>query len=121
MLLYRSRNKQFFLAALQGNNASFRIFRILCAIAHIFGKTERTEVCPAKAGRFSRSQSCQGKSQNPVAWIARWRETKILEPIDKTIKRMGASYQAVTKVNAEVAPKGRSPGSRACFRKAKAR
>jgi hypothetical protein len=70
---------------------------------------------------FSRSQTCQGKSQSPVAWIARWRETKILKPIDKTIKRMGASYQAVTKVNAEVAPKVRSLGSRACIRRAKAR
>ncbi len=28
-------------------------------------KTERTVVCPAKAGKFSRRQSCRGKSQSP--------------------------------------------------------
>ena len=87
----------------------------------VFGKTERPVVCPAKAGLFSRSQTCQGKSHSPVAWIARWRETKILEPIDTPIKRMGASYQAVTRVNAEVASKVRSSGSRACNWRAKVR
>ena len=43
----------------------------------------RLVVCPAKAGVFSRSQSCRGKSQSPVAWIAEFRETKALESIDK--------------------------------------
>ena len=31
----------------------------------VFGKTDRTVVCPEKAGMFSRSQSCRGKSQKP--------------------------------------------------------
>ena len=32
---------------------------------------------------FSRSKAYQGKSQNPVAWIAGVRETETLKPIDK--------------------------------------
>ena len=62
---------------------------------------------PAKAGIASRSESCRGKSQSPVARIAGWRETETLKPIDKVIARMAASRQAVTKVNAEVASKMR--------------
>src|SRR5258707_5560303 len=27
-------------------------------------------VCPAKAGMFSRRQTCRGRSQSPVDWIA---------------------------------------------------
>ncbi len=45
------------------------------------------------------------KDRSPVAWIAGWRETKTLKPIDKATERVVASYQAVTRVNAEVAPK----------------
>ena len=40
-------------------------------------------VRPAKAGVFSRRQTCRGNSQDPVAGIAEWRETKTLKPIDK--------------------------------------
>jgi hypothetical protein len=32
---------------------------------------------------FSRRQTCRGKSQNPVVWIAEVRETETLKPIDK--------------------------------------
>ncbi len=60
------------------------------------------------------------KVRSHIAWMAGWRETKILKPIDSVIERMTASYQAVTKVNAEVAPKESSPGGRAPFRRAKA-
>jgi len=35
-----------------------------------------------------------------VTWIAGWRETKILKPIDNFSVREGVSEQAVTKVNA---------------------
>ena len=38
---------------------------------------------PAKAGVFSRSQTYQGKSQSPVAWMAERRETNALKLIDK--------------------------------------
>ena len=50
------------------------------------------------------------KVRSPVVWIAGWRETKALKPIDKATERVVASHRAVTKVNAEVASKIRSPG-----------
>jgi|GEM_PF-3215717 hypothetical protein len=59
------------------------------------------------------------KARSHIAWMAGWRETKILKPIDSVIERMTASYQAVTKVNAEVAPKVQSPEGRAFNREAK--
>jgi len=34
------------------------------------------KVCPAKAGAFSGKQTRQGKSQDPVAWIVRRKETE---------------------------------------------
>jgi len=49
------------------------------------------------------------KVRSPVAWIAGWRETKTLKPIDKATERVVASHRAVTKVNAEVASKVRKP------------
>jgi len=54
--------------------------------------------------------------------VARTREVKETYPrilVDKTIERMAASHQAATKVNAQVAPKGRSPRGRAFNRRAK--
>src|SRR6516162_8828820 len=38
-------------------------------------KAARPVVCPVKAGMFSREQSCRGRSQSPVVWIAEERET----------------------------------------------
>jgi hypothetical protein len=35
------------------------------------------KVCPRKAGVFSEEESHQGKSQSPVAWIARRKETEL--------------------------------------------
>jgi len=49
---------------------------------------------------FSRRQSCRGRSQSPVAWIAEVRETETLKPIDKTSPGEVTSHRAVTKVNA---------------------
>ena len=40
-------------------------------------------MCPAKAGMFSRRQTCRGKNQSPVVWIAEVMETETLKPIDK--------------------------------------
>lgn len=57
-------------------------------------------VCPAKAGMFSRGQTCRGKSQNPVVWIAEVMETETLKPIDKVSLGEATSHRAVTKVNA---------------------
>jgi len=58
--------------------------------------------------------------RSPVAWMAGWRETKTLKPIDETSSGEVASHQAVTKVNADVASKVSSPEGRACNRRAKA-
>src|SRR6516225_8487107 len=41
-------------------------------------------VCPVKAGMFSREQTCRGRSQSPVVWIAEEMETEPSKPIDKT-------------------------------------
>jgi hypothetical protein len=37
-----------------------------------------------KAGMFSRGQTCRGRSQSPVVWIAEEMETEPSKPIDKT-------------------------------------
>jgi len=66
----------------------------------VCGRTARTVVCPAKAGMFSRRQTCRGKSQNPVVWIAEVMETETLKPIDKVSLGEATSHRAVTKVNA---------------------
>ena len=39
---------------------------------------------------FSRSQSCRGKSQSPVAWMAGGGKPNIMKPIDKPIFGMGS-------------------------------
>ena len=62
---------------------------------------------------FSRRKACRGKNQNPVVWIAGWRETKTLKPIDNVSRGEATSYRAVTTVNAKVASKMRSPEGRA--------
>ena len=41
------------------------------------------DLCPVKASMFSRDQACRGKSQTPVVWIAKVKETETLKPIDK--------------------------------------
>ena len=58
------------------------------------------DVCPVKAGMFSRGQTCRGRSQSPVVWIAEARETGPSKPIDKTSRGEVTSHRAVTKVNA---------------------
>src|SRR5271163_2320398 len=84
------------------------------------GKSARPVVCPAKAGMFSRRKACRGKNQNPVVWIAGWRETKTLKPIDNVSRGEATSHRAVTTVNAKVASKVSSPEGRAPNRRAKA-
>ena len=56
----------------------------------VYGKTIRTVVCPGKASLFSGKQAHQGKSLSPVVWMAAWRETEMLKPIDKAIVEDGA-------------------------------
>jgi hypothetical protein len=83
-------------------------------------RVSRPVVCPAKAGMFSRRKACRGKNQNPVVWIAGWRETKTLKPIDNVSRGEATSHRAVTTVNAKVASKMSSPEGRAPNRRAKA-
>jgi hypothetical protein len=63
-------------------------------------KSARPVVCPAKAGMFSRGQTCRGRSQSPVVWIAEVMETETLKPIDEVFRGKATSHRAVTKVNA---------------------
>lgn len=58
--------------------------------------------------------------RSPVVWIAGWRETKILKPIDKVSLGEITSRRAVTTVNANVASKVSKSESRARSRRAKA-
>src|SRR5216684_4014277 len=69
-------------------------------VGAVCGKAARTVVCPAKAGMFSRRQTCRGRSQSPVVWIAEVMETETLKPIDKVSPGEATSHRAVTKVNA---------------------
>jgi hypothetical protein len=63
-------------------------------------ETFRSDVRPAKAGMFSRGQTCRGRSQNPVAWIAEEMETEPSKPIDKISLGEIASHRAVSTENA---------------------
>ena len=57
-------------------------------------------MCPVKAGMFSRRQTCRGRSQSPVVWIAEVMETETLKPIDEVSPGEATSHRAVIKVNA---------------------
>jgi len=54
------------------------------------------------------------KVRGPVVWIAGWRETKTLKPIDKVSLGEITSHRAVTTVNAQVASKVSGSEGRAC-------
>src|ERR1700731_4607193 len=58
--------------------------------------------------------------RSPVVWIAGWRETKTLKPIDKVFLGEITSHRAVTTVNANVASKMSETEGRAHNRRAKA-
>jgi hypothetical protein len=60
------------------------------------------------------------KVRSPVVWIAGWRETKTLKPIDKVSLGEITSHRAVTKVNAKVASKVMKSEGRARIRRVKA-
>jgi len=77
-------------------------------------------VCPAKAGMFSRRKPAGARVRRPVVWIAGWRETKTLKPIDNVSHGETTSHRAVTTVNANVASKVNSPEGRAHIRRVKA-
>ena len=58
------------------------------------------EVCPGKAGMFSRRQSWRGRSQSPVVRVAEEMETEPSKPIDKISRGEITSHRAVSKENA---------------------
>ena len=58
--------------------------------------------------------------RGPVVWIAGWRETKTLKPIDKVSLGEITSHWAVTTVNANVASKVKRSEGRARIRRVKA-
>src|SRR5664280_2005097 len=60
------------------------------------------------------------KVRRPVDWMAGWRETKTLKPIDKVSLGEITSHRAVMKVNAKVASKVSEPEGRARNHRAKA-
>jgi hypothetical protein len=64
-------------------------------------RVSRTVVCPVKAGMFSRSQTCRGKSQSPVVWIAEVMETETLKPIDRVF--LGKIYESPGRNKSECA------------------
>ena len=84
------------------------------------GKSACPVVCPAKAGMFAGERPAGARVRSPVVWIAGWRETKTLKPIDNVSLGKTTSHRAVTTVNAKVASKVRSPEGRVLNRRAKA-
>lgn len=69
---------------------------------------------------FSRRQTCRGKSQIPVVWMAEVRETETLKPIDKI--SLGEIYESPGRNKSErvVASKVRISEGRALYRRTKA-
>ena len=69
---------------------------------------------------FSRRQSCRGKSQNPVVWIAEAMETEAFEAYRQDLPRGGYELLGRNKSERVVASKVNIPEGRACNRRAKA-
>ncbi len=66
------------------------------------------EICKSgcasrKGGHIQQGRPAEARIRSLVAWIAKWRETETLKPIDNPIGRMGANHQAVARANAYVA------------------
>ena len=79
-----------------------------------------SEACVQRRACSVGDRSAGAEIRSPVAWIAGWRETDDLKPIDRPSYREGASHRAVTKVNVDVASKMQRPEGRARNRRAKA-
>src|SRR6266478_4216145 len=84
------------------------------------GRSACPVVCPAKAGMFSRRQTCRGRSQSPVVWIAEAMETETLKPIDKVSPGEATSHAGRNKSERIVASKMSISEGRAFNRRAKA-
>src|SRR5713101_5920673 len=84
------------------------------------GRSACPVVCPAKAGMFSRRQTCRGRSQSPVVWIAEAMETKTFEAYRQDLLRGGYESPGRNKSKRIVASKVSIPEGRAFNRRAKA-
>src|SRR6516225_8988856 len=63
----------------QGEISGNELARVRCCSAAA-GKRDTLVVRPVKAGMFSRGQTCRGRSQSPVVWIAREMATEPSKP-----------------------------------------
>ena len=70
--------------------------------------------------RLAGASPVGARARRPVAWIAGWRETKTLKPIDKAIGRMVSESPGRNASERELAPKDPNPGGRAVDYPAKA-
>ena len=80
-----------------------------------------THGCVSSEGwHVQQGQTCRGKSQSPVVWIAEVMETETLKPIDKV--SLGEIYQSPGRNKSEriVASKVKATKGRASYWKAKA-
>ena len=84
------------------------------------GKSARCVVRPAKAGVFSRSQSCRGRSQSPVVWIAEVMGNRNSEAYRQDLPRGGYESPGRNKSERVVASKVSIPEGRASHARAKA-
>jgi hypothetical protein len=69
---------------------------------------------------FSRGQTCRGKSQSPVVWIAEAMETEAFEAYRQDLPRGGYESPGRNKSERVVASKVSIPEGRAYIRRAKA-
>ena len=78
-----------------------------------FGLNRRVSPRPYLLACSAGERPAGERVRSPVVWIAGWRETKTLKPIDNVSLGKATSHRAVTTVNAKVASKVRSPEGRA--------
>src|SRR5207245_11237047 len=70
--------------------------------------------------RLAGASAAGARARLPVAWIAGWRETETLKPIDKAIERMVSESPGRNASERELAPNDPNPGGRAVDYPAKA-
>jgi hypothetical protein len=83
-------------------------------------RVSRPGCVSSKASMFSREQSCQGRSQNPVVRIAEGMETEPSKPIDKAFPGKVNESPGRNKSERVVASKVKKSEGRAHIRRAKA-
>src|SRR6516162_3239990 len=71
----------------------------------VLSESRMREICmsgcvSSEGWHVQQEQTCRGRSQSPVVWIAEEMETEPSKPIDKTSRGEVTSHRAVTTVNA---------------------